>query len=339
MSDLPERMTFIHLTEAGPADHLVPAEGPLPQPGPGEVLIRVAFAGVNRPDVLQRQGSYPPPPGATDVLGLEVAGTVVAAGPGATRFALGTPVCALVISGGYAAYAVAVESHCLPVPEGFSLAQAAALPETFFTVWSNVFQRGRLAAGETLLVHGGSSGIGTTAIQLAKAFGARVLVTAGSPEKCRACEDLGAERAINYREEAFETVAREVTQGRGVDVILDMVGGAYVPRNLKALADDGRLVQIAYLDSPKVTANFVHLMTRRLTWTGSTLRPQSAEAKAAIAGELADKVWPLLDQGRLAPVIHATFPLAQAAQAHALMESSRHIGKILLECHGEPAAG
>lgn len=330
-ADLPATMTYIRLTEYGPPDNLVPDEGPVPRPAPGQVLIKVAAAGVNRPDVLQRQGSYPPPPGASDVLGLEVAGTVVAAGDGCRRFAEGDSVCALVASDGYSEYVVAPEPQCLPVPAGFSMVQAAALPETYFTVWTNVFDRGRLTAGESILIHGGSSGIGTTAIQLARAFGATVLTTAGSEDKCAACRDLGAHHAINYRETAFEDAVAEITEGRGVDVILDMVGGSYVPRNLKALAVEGRLVQIAYLETSRISGDFLTLMTRRLTWTGSTLRPRSVEDKGRIAAALEEKVWPMLSAGTVRPVIFKTLPLVAAAEAHALMESSTHIGKIVLE--------
>lgn len=329
-STLPENMTYVRLTAYGPAENLVPDTAPVPRPGPGEVLIKVAAAGVNRPDVLQRQGNYPPPPGVSDVLGLEVAGTIVACGEGATRFGVGDTVCALVAAGGYAEYCVAPEPQCLPVPRGLSMVEAAALPETFFTVWTNVFERGRLAAGESILVHGGTGGIGTTAIQLAKAFGATVLATAGTDEKCAACRDLGADHAINYRTQRFEDAVRDLTDGRGVDVILDMIGGSYVARNLKALAVEGRLVQIAYLESSHVDADFLPILIRRLTWTGSTLRPRTVDQKAAIARALEEKVWPLLAEGRVKPVIHTTLPLEKAAEAHALMESSAHIGKIML---------
>lgn len=328
---LPDTMTYIRLSEAGPAENLQPAEGPVPRPAPDQVLIKVAAAGVNRPDVLQRRGNYPPPAGASDVLGLEASGTVVAVGDEVTRFQVGDSVCALVASDGYSQYVVAPEPQCLPVPVGLSLLQAAALPENYFTVWSNIFDRGRLKEGESILIHGGSSGIGTTAIQLAKAFGAVVFTTAGSDEKCNACKELGADHAINYKTDTFEDVVLEITEGRGVDVILDMVGGSYVPRNLKALANDGRLVQIAYLESAEISANFQQLMTRRLTWTGSTLRPRSVADKGRIAKQLEASVWPLLSNGSVRPIIHSTFPLEQAAKAHALMESSHHIGKIMLE--------
>jgi NADPH2:quinone reductase len=327
---IPAEMTYVRLDGAGPPEVLKPARRPVPQPGPGELLIRVAAAGVNRPDVLQRQGGYPPPPGAPDWPGLEVAGAVVATGEGAARFAPGDEVCALLAGGGYAEYCVAPEPQALPVPRGLSMVEAAALPETFFTVWTNVFERGRLTAGETFLVHGGSSGIGTTAIQLAHAFGARTFCTVGGAEKGRACVSLGAERAIDYREEDFVEVARNLTAGRGVDLILDMVGGDYLPRNLEALAVEGRLVQIAWLKGSRITANFAPLMLKRLTWTGSTLRPRTVEQKGAIARALEAQVWPLLEAGKVRPQIFATFPLAEAAKAHALMESSAHIGKIVL---------
>ncbi len=321
-------MRVIEISRPGGPEVLVEADRPLPNPGHGEVAIDVAFAGVNRPDALQRAGAYDPPPGASDLPGLEVAGTIVAVGPGATEWQVGDKVCALTPGGGYAERVLAPAAHCLQIPDGLGLREAAALPETYFTVWSNVFMRGGLKGGERFLVHGGSSGIGTTAIQLARIAGARVFATAGSAEKCAACERLGAERAINYRDEDFVDVLR--AEG-GADVILDMVGGDYVARNLKSLAEDGRLVQIAFLQGPKVELNLAPLMVRRLTLTGSTLRPQSDAAKAAIAAELREKVWPLLAAGRVAPVIDSVFPLAEAAAAHARMESSAHIGKILLE--------
>jgi len=327
---LPDRMRFIDMTGPGGPEVLVPRDGPLPQPAPGEALIRVAAAGVNRPDVLQRMGSYPPPAGASPILGLEVSGRIAALGDGVTNWREGDEVCALAPGGGYADYCVIPASHCLPVPRDIGLIEAAGLPETFYTVWTNVFDRGRLAAGESFLVHGGTSGIGTTAIQLARAFGARVFATAGSPEKCRVCVELGAERAIDYRREDFHAVIREATQGRGVDVILDMVGGPYVEKNLRSLAVEGRLVQIAFLQGSKVALDLVHLMMRRQTITGSTLRPQSVAAKAAIAAALREKVWPLVEAGTVRPVIDRTFPLAEVAEAHRLMESSQHIGKILL---------
>ena len=329
-NSLPASMRFVDVTGAGGAEVLHVAEAPLPRPAAGEVLIRVAAAGVNRPDILQRSGSYPPPPGASPVLGLEVAGAVAGVGDGVTWPRRGDDVCALTPGGGYAAYCLAPAAHCLPVPAGLSPVEAAALPETCFTVWTNVFDRGRLTAGESLLVHGGGSGIGTTAIQLAKAFGARVFATAGSADKCKACEELGAERAINYRDEDFVAVIREATRNRGVDVILDMVGGPYVERNLRALAVEGRLVQIAFLQGSKVSLDLVHLMIRRQTITGSTLRPRSIEDKAAIARSLREKVWPLLETKTVRPLIDRTFPLADVAAAHRLMESGAHIGKIVL---------
>jgi putative PIG3 family NAD(P)H quinone oxidoreductase len=323
-------MTVVEISQPGPPDVLVRATRPTPSPSPGEVLIKVAAAGVNRPDVMQRQGSYPPPPGASDSPGLEVVGTIVAVGSDVADWKIGDDVCALLAGGGYAEYAAAPAPQCLPVPRGLDVVAAAALPETCFTVWTNVFERGRLAAGETILVHGGSSGIGTTAIQMARAFGAKVLVTAGSPEKCAACERLGAERAINYRTEDFGKVIQEVTGGGGVDVILDMVGGDYFPRNLEALALEGRLVQIALLRGAKSEIPLWRVMQRRLTITGSTLRPRSIAEKGAIAAGLRRAIWPLVEQGRIRPVIHATFPLDQAAEAHRVMETSEHIGKLVL---------
>jgi len=325
-----DSMAFIDLPSFGGPEVLIPARGPIPQPGAGEVLIKVAAAGVNRPDVLQRKGGYAPPPGASTIPGLEVAGVVTALGDGAQRWKIGDEVCALVAGGGYAEYCSAPAAQCLPIPHGFSMIEAAGLPETFMTVWTNVFQRGRLVAGETFLVHGGTSGIGTTAIMLAHAFGARVLATAGSPEKARFCETLGAERGIDYRAEDFVAVAKELTNGAGVDLILDMVGGDYTQRNFSALAIEGRLVQIAFLGGAKVSLDLTPLMAKRLTFTGSTLRPRSVAQKAAIAAELEEKVWPLLNSGALKPIIHATFPLHAAADAHRLMESSAHIGKIIL---------
>jgi NADPH2:quinone reductase len=329
-SAIPETMRYVGMAAPGGPEVLTLTSGPVPYPAAGEVLIRVAAAGVNRPDILQRTGNYPPPPGASPILGLEVAGTIAALGPGVTEWHEGDAVCALVAGGGYAEYCVAPAPQCLPVPNGLSVIDAAGLPETFLTVWSNVFDRGRLAAGESFLVHGGSSGIGTTAIQLARAFGARVFATAGSPEKCAVCRELGAERAIDYRQEDFVAVIKDATQGRGIDVILDMVGGPYIERNLRSLAVDGRLVQIAFLQGSRVTLDLVHLMVRRQTITGSTLRPRPVADKAAIARRLRDKVWPLIEAGKVHPVIDRTFPLAEAAAAHRLMESSAHIGKILL---------
>jgi putative PIG3 family NAD(P)H quinone oxidoreductase len=294
------------------------------------VLIRVAAAGVNRPDLLQRQGKYPPPPGASDVIGLEVAGTIVATGPGADPWTPGDRVCALVAGGGYAEYCAAPAPQCLPVPSGFSMIEAAAMPETFFTVWTNVFERGRLQPGESLLVHGGASGIGTTAIMLGKAFGATVYATAGTVDKCAACERLGAARAINYRTEDFVDVVQDLTRDRGVDVILDMVGGDYVARNLDALAVEGRVVQIAFLRGMRAEINLTPLMQKRLTFTGSTLRPRTVEQKGAIARALRQHVWPKLESGALRPVIHATFPLVDAGKAHAELERGEHVGKIVL---------
>lgn len=323
-------MTVVRCVGFGDPEVLKPAQVPVPTPGSGELLVRVEAAGVNRPDVFQRMGAYPPPAGAPDWPGLEVAGEVVAVGPDTRRYAKGDRICALVVGGGYAEYCIVPEPQALPIPAGFSAVAAAALPETLFTVWTNVFERGRLTKGETFLVHGGSSGIGTTAIQLAHAFGARVFCTVGNADKQRACEKLGAERAIDYRREDFVAVVKELTGGRGVDLILDMVAGDYMARNLDALAVEGRLVQIATLRGAKVTVNAATLMAKRLTWTGSTLRPRSVEEKGAIARALEAEVWPLLVKGGIEPPIHATFPLADAAKAHALMESSAHIGKIVL---------
>lgn len=327
---LPETMTVVEVSEPGGPEVLIPGARPVPEPGVDDVLIQVAAAGVNRPDVLQRAGSYPPPPGATDLLGLEVAGTIVARGSGAKGAAVGETVCALTPGGGYAEYCLTPAAHCLPIPDGYDMVQAAAVPETFFTVWHNVFQRGRLAKGETFLVHGGSSGIGTTAIQLASAFGARVLTTAGSDEKCRFCESIGAERAINYKTEDWPAMIREIVGRDGVDVILDMVGGDYMQHNINALGLEGRLVMIAFLGGSKANVDFVRMMMRRQTITGSTLRAQSDAAKANIAAELREKVWPLLSDGQVKPIIHGTFSLRDAARAHELMESSTHIGKIVL---------
>ena len=324
---LPAKMRAIEISAPGGPEVLTPAERPVPEPGHGEILIRTVWAGVNRPDALQRAGAYAPPPGASDLPGLEAAGHVAAVGPGVARWQPGDAVCALLPGGGYAEYVVTPADHALPVPAGMELREAACLPETVFTVWSNVFQRGGLSAGERFLVHGGSSGIGTMAIQLAALHGARVFATAGSAEKCALCERLGAARALNYREEDFVEVLR--AEG-GADIILDMVGGEYIPRNLKALADDGRLVQIAFLQGPKVTLNLAPLMTRRLTLTGSTLRPQSDLAKARIAAAVEAEVWPHLISGRIAPVMDSEFPLAQADAAHARMETSQHMGKIVL---------
>ncbi|MCW5299911.1 NAD(P)H-quinone oxidoreductase [Herbaspirillum lusitanum] len=323
-------MRAIEITEFGGPDVLQLRERPLPQLKSGEILIKVHAAGVNRPDVFQRQGNYPVPPGASDLPGLEVAGEIVDGDLGGSAFKKGDLVCALVQGGGYAEYCAAPLAQCLPVPQGLNALQAAALPENFFTVWSNVFERARLVPGETLLVQGGSSGIGVTAIQIAAALGHRVFATAGSDDKCRACEELGAELAINYRTEDFEEVLKTATEGRGVDVILDMVGGDYLPREIKTLADDGRLVIIALLGGAKGQLDMSQILRRRLTVTGSTLRPRPVEFKAFIARQLQERVWPLLASGKVKPVIYQTFPLAQAAQAHALMESSAHVGKIML---------
>jgi NADPH2:quinone reductase len=323
-------MRAIEITQPGGPEVLQPCERPVPDLKPGEILIRVLAAGVNRPDVFQRLGQYPVPPGASDLPGLEVAGEIVDGDLSGSEFRKGDLVCALVQGGGYAEYCAAPLAQCLPVPQGLSPLEAAALPETFFTVWSNVFQRGALAEGETLLVQGGSSGIGTSAIQLAKALGHRVFATAGSADKCRACEDLGAERAINYKTEDFAPIVKELTGGKGVDVVLDMVGGDYVAREVSCLADDGRIVIIALLGGAKANVDLGQVLRRRLTITGSTLRPRPVAFKAQIARELRERVWPLLAAGRIKPVIHQTFPLEEAAAAHALMESSAHVGKIML---------
>lgn len=324
-------MRFIDYGAGGGPEVLKLLTCPIPTPGVSEVLIRVAYAGVNRPEVLQRSGLYAPPPDASRILGLEVSGEVVALGPGASQWAIGDSVCALTNGGAYAEYVAVPEGQVLSVPAGLSMLQAAALPENYFTVWANVFQRARLQGGDLLLVHGGSSGIGLTAIQLAKAFGAKVLCTAGNAEKTAACRKAGADIAINYRHEDFVEVALQASGGAGVNMVLDMVGGTYIERNLRVLAIEGRLVQISFLDSSKVEVDWTPLMVKRLTFTGSTLRPRSLADKAAIAQELKVKVWPLLEQGRISPVIHQVFPLEQASKAHALMESSEHIGKIMLE--------
>jgi len=324
-------MRAIEITQSGGPEVLQPCERPLPVLKAGEVLIRVLAAGVNRPDVFQRLGQYPVPPGASDLPGLEVAGEIVDGDLGGSGFAKGDLVCALVQGGGYAEYCAAPLDQCLPVPRGLSALEAASLPETFFTVWSNVFQRAGLQPGETLLVQGGSSGIGVTAIQVAKALGHRVFATAGSADKCRACEELGAERAINYKEEDFAAVVKELTGGKGVDVVLDMVGGDYVAREVACLADDGRIVIIALLGGAKASVDLGQVLRRRLTITGSTLRPRPVAFKAQIARELRERVWPLLGDASIKPVIYKTFPLERAAEAHALMESSAHVGKIVLE--------
>jgi NADPH2:quinone reductase len=330
MSKPPTTMTAIEIDGFGGPEVLKPTTRPVPLPSTGEVLIEVAAAGVNRPDIHQRQGNYAPPPGASDIPGLEVAGKIVAVGLGVHHYKVGQQVCALVAGGGYAAYCAAPEPQVLPVPKGLSLIEAAAIPETFFTVWTNLFERGALKAGETMLVHGGSSGIGTTAIQLAKAFGARIFTTAGSREKCQACEKLGADVAIEYKREDFAEVIKAKTAGRGVDVILDMIGGDYFQRNINSLAMDGRLVSIAYLRGARVEVNFMPVMRNRLTITGSTLRPRTAQEKGAIAAALHAKVWPLIEKGAVKPLIERTFPLAEAAAAHRLLESSSHVGKIVL---------
>jgi len=323
-------MICIEISTPGDPEVLVPVERPTPVPGADEILIKVAAAGVNRPDVMQRRGKYPPPPGASDIPGLEVAGTVEAIGRDVRGWQRGDRVCALLAGGGYADHCVAPAPQCLPVPAKLDMAAAAALPETYFTVWTNLFDRGKLVGGETALIHGGSSGIGTTAIQLARAFGARVFATAGSSAKCAACERLGAERCINYRTEDFVQVVRELTQGAGVNVILDMVGAEYFARNIESLSVEGRLVEIATLHGTRTELNIPTIMQRRLTVTGSTLRIRSVEQKGGIAAALRQHVWPLLEAGTVAPVIHATFPLRDAAAAHRVMESGEHVGKLVL---------
>ena len=328
---LPATMKFVQVRTPGPAENMEIAEGPLPRPADGEVLIRVAAAGINRADVMQRQGSYPPPPGASPILGLEVAGTIAECGRGCEPWQVGDAVCALVAGGGYAEYCVAPAVLCLPIPGGLSMTDAGAVPEAFFTVWANIFQRGRLAAGEKLLVHGGSSGIGTTAIQLARALGSIVYVTAGSAEKCARCVALGANAAINYHEKDFAEEILWLTDNRGVDVILDMVGGPYLQRNLKALAVNGRLVQIAFMEGSRAEIDLRPIMTKRLTLTGSTLRPLPLAEKAVLAEELREKAWPLLEKGTIKPIIHKVFRFSDVAEAHLLMESSAHIGKIVLK--------
>jgi NADPH2:quinone reductase len=330
MSSLPAAMRAVEIGAYGGPEVLRISSRPLPELKPGEVLIKTAAAGVNRPDLLQRQGHYPPPPGASDIPGLEVAGTIAKLGEKVSGWKVGDEVCALLAGGGYAEYCAVPAPQCLPVPKGLSLAQAASLPETFFTVWSNVFERAAIRPGETLLVQGGTSGIGVAAIQMARAFGHRVFATAGSAEKCAACVALGAERAINYKTEDFVEVVKNSTGGKGVSVILDMVGGDYVPRELKALADDGRIVFIAYLGGSKATVDLGEILRRRLTLTGSALRARPVEFKAQIADALRAKVWPLIEAGKIKPVIYATFKLSEAAKAHLLMESGAHIGKIVL---------
>jgi NADPH2:quinone reductase len=333
---IPDSMTAIEIERPGGPEVLRPVTRPVPRPGRGEVLVRVAAAGVNRPDLMQRQGKYPPPPGASDIPGLEIAGTIVAVDPSGAESGLdvGQQICALVAGGGYAAYCVAPAPQCLPIPGRLTLVEAAAVPETFFTVWTNVFDRGRLKAGEWLLVHGGTSGIGTTAIQLGRAFGSKVIATAGSERKGDACLALGARASINYREQDFVEAVKLVTDGRGVDVILDIIGGDYFERNLGALAVDGRLVQIGLMGGPKAQLNLVPVLQRRLTITGSTLRPRTVEEKGAIAKALETHVWPLLGAGTVKPIIHATFPLTRAADAHAALEQGDHIGKIVLTIEG-----
>lgn len=331
MATLPEMMTAIVIKAPGGPEVLVAAERPVPLPGPGEILIKVGAAGVNRPDIMQRRGQYPPPPGApVEIPGLEVAGAVVACGPGASRFAPGDLVCALLPGAGYAEYAKVDESNALPVPRGFTIEEAAAIPETFFTIWPSIFERGRLEPGESILIHGGASGVGTSAIQLAKAFGARVFVTAGNAEKCAACVALGAEVAINYNTEDFVAVVKQATDGRGVDVILDMVGGDYVNRNYEAAAEEARIVQIAVQKGVRSEVDIRRLMVKRLWHTGSTLRPRSVEFKARIAGVLHEKVWPLFETRTIAPVIGSTYPLVRAADAHARMDAGDHVGRIVL---------
>lgn len=327
---LPETMTAVEIKEFGGPEELVPTTRPVPRPGAGEVLVKVAAAGVNRPDVLQRQGYYNPPPGASDLPGLEIAGTVVALGEGVSGWKVGDKLCALLGGGGYAEYATAPVPQCLPAPKGLSMIEAAAIPETFFTVWTNVFERGRLQPGETFLVHGGSSGIGTTAIQLAKNWGARVFATAGDDAKCKACEDLGAEKCVNYKTQDFVDVLKAATGGKGIDVVLDMVGGDYTAKNIELMAMEGRSVQIATLRGQKVEVNLARIMMKRLTITGSTLRARTVEQKGAVAEAVHRHVWPWLEAGKVKPVIFKTLPFASAAEAHRLMESSAHIGKIML---------
>jgi putative PIG3 family NAD(P)H quinone oxidoreductase len=327
---LPETMDVIEIAEPGGPEALVPGTRPVPEPAAGEVLVAVQAAGVNFPDVMQRRGLYPPPPGASEIPGLEIAGTVVALGDGVARLAVGDEVCALVAGGGYAAYCAAPVPQCLPVPDGFDMVMAAAIPETFFTVWTNLFDRGRLKAGESVLIHGGSGGIGSAAIMVARAMGARVFTTARTEEKCAVCRDIGAERAINYADEDFVEVIKEATDGRGVDVILDIVGGDYTVRNLAALAMEGRLVQVAVQGGAKPEVPLFTIMQKRITLTGSTLRARSVADKGAIADALRENIWPLFDAGSIKPLVHKTYPLAEAAEAHALMESSAHIGKIVL---------
>jgi NADPH2:quinone reductase len=327
---LPARMTAISIRAPGGPEMLVPGDRPAPVPGPGEILVRVAAAGVNRPDVRQRQGTYPPPKGATDIPGLEIAGEVAALGPEVRRWKVGDKVCALVVGGGYAQYCLAYEPHALPVPAALSMVEAAAIPETFFTCWQNMFMRADVRDGDWVLVHGGTSGIGTTAIMLAKAFGAKVVTTAGSAEKCAAAKKLGADVAVNYKTEDFVAMTKEATGGKGANLIVDIVGGDYVDRNYDCAAEQGTIAQVSFTGGPKATANFARLMQKRLTHTGSTLRPRTIGEKAAIARGIEERVWPLVAAGRIKPVIDSTFPLAKAGEAHARMESSQHIGKIVL---------
>jgi NADPH:quinone reductase len=330
MTDTTPMMSCIEITTPGGPDVLQPTQRNRPSPGPGELLIKVAAAGINRPDVMQREGHYAPPPGASDIPGLEVAGSVAALGPGVSAWKEGDLLCALVAGGGYAEYCLAPALQCLPIPGALDLVQAAAIPETFFTVWVNVFERAALKEGETLMVHGGTSGIGTTAIQMAKSFGARIIATAGNDEKCQACLDLGADLAVNYRNSDFVSAAKEFSAGKGVDVILDMVGGDYLEKNIASLATDGRLAIIAFLKGSKSEVDFSRVLFNRLTITGSTLRPLSVERKGKIAEALRKNVWPLIEAQKISPQIHTTFPLSDASKAHELMESSKHIGKIVL---------
>jgi NADPH:quinone reductase len=330
VSSIPSTMTGIALNGKGGPEVLQPQSMAVPTPGPGQILVKVAAAGVNRPDVQQRMGAYPPPPGHSPLPGLEIAGTVAAVGPGVARWKAGDSVCALVNGGGYAEYCIAEDVQALPIPDGIAVAHAGGIPETAFTVWNNVFERGALEAGDWFLVHGGTSGIGTTAIQLAKAFGARVIATAGSAEKCQVCRDLGADHAVNYKTDDFVAIIKDATGGHGVDVTLDMVGGDYTERNIAAAADDGRIVQIATLAGPMTTFTLPRLMMKRLTLTGSTLRPRTRDVKARFARALEKKVWPLYASGSVKVIMDSTFPLAQASEAHKRMETSQHVGKIVL---------
>jgi putative PIG3 family NAD(P)H quinone oxidoreductase len=327
---LPARMTVIAIRAPGGPEMLVPEERPVPAPGPGEIVVKVVAAGVNRPDVRQREGNYPPPKGATDIPGLEIAGEVASLGAGVKRWKLGDKVCALVVGGGYAEYCLAYEPHALPVPATLSMVEAAAIPETFFTCWQNMFMRADVKPGDWVLVHGGTSGIGTTAIMLAKVFGAKVITTAGSAEKCQAAKKLGADVAVNYKTEDFVAATKDATGGAGANLIVDIVGGDYVDRNYEAAAEQGTIAQVSFTGGPKATANFARMMQKRLHHTGSTLRPRTVTEKAAIARGIEDKVWPLVSAGKIRPVIDSSFPLAKASEAHARMESSQHIGKIVL---------